>query len=215
MSGAAELTDEVVRAAADGSRADLARVLEALGPRVQFMVAARLSPTPAQLHAAAETAHLVMVALSGGLSRLENRTVSGLKAFVSTIVAHKVSDLLNRRGEGDAVGPVLKSLDSTVIHGSDAGPLWQFLSAGGASPASAADHAEQVTKIMAELGKLKPRHREVITLAFFDQLPVAAIADQMGISRPAASMLLIRAVQTLRQNMTGSNKIIEDDGNTT
>jgi DNA-directed RNA polymerase specialized sigma24 family protein len=38
-------------------------------------------------------------------------------------------------------------------------------------------------------------------MAFFDQLPAAVIAREMGISRPAASMLLIRAVKALRRSV--------------
>jgi RNA polymerase sigma factor (sigma-70 family) len=104
------------------------------------------------------------------------------------------------------------SLDSTVGVFSNAGPLWQFLSVSGTSPHSAVERAELAAQLIAELGRLKPQHREVITLAFFDQLPVSEIAAQMGVSRPAASMLLIRAVQTLRRHMTGSSRVAKADG---
>lgn len=54
---------------------------------------------------------------------------------------------------------------------------------------------------MLELGNLKPEHREAITLAFFDQMTTREIAERMGMSRPAASMLLLRAVTALRHRM--------------
>lgn len=140
------------------------------------------------------------------LQRLERRTVGGLKAYFSGIVAHKVADFLRQQPAAKAGGKPV-SLDSTVAGFSEPGPLWQFLSASGTSPSSAADRADQVLRLMTELGKLKPEHREVITLAFFDQLPTGEIASQLSLTRPAASMLLVRAVKSLRRNMTGSSEL--------
>ena len=84
---------------------------------------------------------------------------------------------------------------------SGAGPLWQFISASGTSPPSAVERAELTRRLMLELGKLKPTYREVIALAIFDELPMRVVAERMHTTRPAASMLLIRAVQTLRRSM--------------
>ncbi|UCC31401.1 MAG: hypothetical protein JSU86_03820 [Phycisphaerales bacterium] len=206
MLGAAELTDELVRRAAEGSKDDLGRVMEAMQPQVRMMVVARLSPAPEQLEAVDEVAQQVMVALTSGICRLESRSAGGLKAFVSGIVTRKVSDLLKKRGEGK-IRLNAASLDSTVTALSEAGPLGQFLSCSGTSPLSAAERAERAGMLILELGRLKPEHREVITLAFFDQLPIGTVAAWMDLSRPAASMLLIRAVQTLRRKMTGSSKV--------
>jgi len=206
MFGAAGLTDEVVRRAAEGSPDDFARVAEALAPQIRLMVIARLGPRPAQFDAVDEVAQDVLLALTTGISRLKNRTVGGLKAFLSVIAGRKVFALL-KNGRAGKAGAGVTSLDSAVAALSDAGPLWQFLSASDTSPPSAAGRAEQAARLMAELGRLEPQHREVITLAFFDQLPMSEIARRMDTSRPAASMLLIRALRTLRRNMTGSSKV--------
>ena len=208
MFGATQLSDEVVRAAAAGSQDGLGRVLEIMQAQVRLMVVARLCPTPAQLEAVEEITQQAMVALMTGITRLQSRTVGGLKAFVSVIVAHKVSDLLKNRGPGN-IRPAVASLDSAWTTLSEARPLWEVLSSSGTSPLSAVERAERGARLMSELGQLKSGYREVITLAFFDQLPVGEIARRMGTSRPAASMLLIRAVKTLRRNMTGSYTVKE------
>ena len=96
MFGAATLTDEVVRAAAGGSQLDLARVSEAMLPQTRLMVWARLAPTANQLPAVDDITQDVMLALTEGISRLDHRTVGGLKAFVSGIVAHKVAEAVAR-----------------------------------------------------------------------------------------------------------------------
>jgi RNA polymerase sigma factor (sigma-70 family) len=201
MFGAAGLTDEAVGAAAEGSRSALAQISEAMLPQVHLMVLARLAPSAVELPTVEDIAQDVMLALTDGINRLEQRTVGGVKAFVSGIVAHKVSDLLKQRGMGRS-GHRAQSLDSTVAELSDAGPLWQFLSVGDTSPSSAAGRSELVARFFAELGNLKPEYREVITLALIDELPTRDIAEKMGISRNAAAMLLKRAGQALQRNMS-------------
>ncbi len=204
MFGASELTDDLVAAAVNGAQADTTRMLELVSPQVELMVTARLSPTPGRLHDVQEISQLAMVALNRGLPRLRIRTVRGLRAFMSGIVARKVADHLKRRGEGDLTGPRATSLDTSVSRMSGTGPLWQLLSASGRSPASEAARGELFERVMIELGQLKPEYREAITLAFFDQMTTRDIADRMALSRPAASMLLLRAVNALRRSMNGA-----------
>jgi RNA polymerase sigma factor (sigma-70 family) len=204
MIGAAELSDETVRAAAEGSPTERAHLMTVVEPQVRLMVLARLSTTPARFHAVEEVAQQVLLGLTAGLQRLENQTVNGLNAFVSGIVIRQVALSIK---EGIArKGPGMASLDSTASGLSRTGPLWQFLSASGMSPRTVVERAEQLNRLMIELGQLKPAYRDVITLAFFDQLPMDDIARRMDISRAAASMLLLRAVRTLRRNMTGSSQ---------
>ena len=207
MFGAANITDEQVAAAANGAGDALDGVLRAVEPQVRLMVAARLCAHPGRQNAVDEVTHLVMVALGQGIGRLERRTVGGLKAYASGITARKVADHLQRRGDGDLKGPALASLDSTISALSQAGPLWQALSAGCPTPASAVVQADECEKLLAALANLKPEYREIITLAFFDQLPTREIAERLGVSRPAASMQLIRAIKTLRRNLTGSSRL--------
>lgn len=178
------------------------------------MVNARLNPTPAQAHAAEDLVQDVLLQLGEGLNALRARTAGGVRAFASTIASRRVADLL--RGRGQPVGAVgqdgVRSLHSTVVAGmSAASPLWAMLSAGGASPGSLADQADLAQRVMNELVMLKSEHREAITLAFFDQLETRDIAERMNMSRPAASMLLIRALKALRRRLTGSSQVIDPD----
>jgi RNA polymerase sigma factor (sigma-70 family) len=61
--------------------------------------------------------------------------------------------------------------------------------------------------MMSKIGRLKEEHRQVLTLAFFDQMPTGQIAELLGISRRAASMRLMRAIRALRRDITGSSRI--------
>lgn len=211
MFGTAQLTDDLVAAAIRGCPDDASRIMEMISPQVRLMVTARLSPNPSQFHAVEELRQLSMVALADGLTRIRTPTVAGLKSYLRGIVSRKVADYLNRRGEGGRAAADTESLDAPIADpdgATGAGPLWQLLSASGASPASAAAQAEQINNVMSEIGRLKAEHRQVITMAFFDQIPTRQIAEELEVSRPAASMLLIRAVKALRRNLTGSSRIV-------
>jgi RNA polymerase sigma-70 factor (ECF subfamily) len=204
--GSAGLTDEAVQAAVGGSRADLEHVLSAVEPQVPLMVAARLSPTGSRWDAIDDVTQEVLLALTTALPRLENPTVNGLRALLSGIVARRVARLLERGICGSGLQPVARSLDSTATSLSSAGALWDLLAGSDTSPRSAAERAELIERLIAALGGLKREYREIITLAFFDQLPMAQIAGRLDSSRAGASMLLVRAVATLRRNVTGSSK---------
>ena len=202
MFGAAGITDDVVRSAKAGSKDDLARLAEAVQPQVRLMIAARLSPRPCQFDAIDDLVQEVLTALTAAIGRIESLTVDGLRAYLSGVVSRQVA-LFIRTQDARPVGcGSPRSLDSTVASLSNAGPLWQFLSSSGTSPLSAAARAEQAVRLLRELGRLNDDYREVITLAFFDQLSPGEIGGRLGLSRGAASMLLIRAMRALRDNMS-------------
>ncbi len=202
MNGTVQLTDDLVAAAAGGSPAETSRVMEAIAPQVQLMVIARLNPSPGQLTVVDDLTQVSLAALMQGLPRLQNATALGLRAFLSTIVSRKVADHLRSVGrDAPAEVPGARSLDSSIAERSDAGPLWQFLSASGPSPGTAAARQEMHRVVLAALARLPERSRRAITMAFFDQLPTREIARQLDISRPAASMLLLRAIGDLRDRV--------------
>ncbi len=194
-----ELSDSLIEQACQGDAAAIASVAQVLLPHVRLMVAARLGMDSQGGGNIDDLAQVAISEMTEALPRLQTRTVGGLRAFTSAIVSHKVADHLRDPRRRSDRRPV--SLDSTVALLTEAGPLWQFLSASGASPLSMAARAESVSRVVAELRGLKPEHREVITLAFFDQLKTAEIAERMSITRPAATMLLTRALAALRQRV--------------
>lgn len=210
MFGAEAITDEAVRSAATGSPADCNRVIDALGPQVRAMIIARLAPNAAQFHAVDDLSQQALMAVTEGLQRLEDTTVAGLRSFTSVVVHHKVADFI--RQIDPVRSPPAASLDSSFFERSVAGPLRGFLPASSLSPRSAAAQAESVRQVIVALGGMKPDYRSVITFAFYDQLPMVEIAERMEMSRPAVSMLLMRAVRALRRDVTGSGEIHEAGG---
>lgn len=195
-----ELTDEDVAAAAGGSRDPIELIAEVMRPRLHLMVTVRLRPTRAQHDDVEDLTQMCSMAVTSGLPRLANRTVGGLKAFASVIVSRKVADYIASRRDGPR-RQAPASLDSTMWQGTSAGAMWQFLSASGTSPPSAAGRADQLVAVLNELAAMSPQEREIINLAFFDELTTEQMGSVLGISRGAASMRLVRAVRALRARM--------------
>jgi RNA polymerase sigma factor (sigma-70 family) len=207
----AGLSDAEVVAAVEGGRAATDHVAREMAERVRLMAFARLKPSGRDLAALEDITQESLHALIAGLPTLKLPTVAGLRSFASTIVSRRVADhLRDPVGAGRARKPPA-SLDSTVVGLSSAGPLWQFLSGSAVSPLSAAAREGDLERVMQELGRLREEYRAVITMAFFDQLSTAQIAEQTGSTRQAAAMMLLRAVRALRGRVCGQEAAESDD----
>lgn len=164
------------------------------------MVLIRLAPSPSQMHVVEDLTQQSLIAVAEGLSRLRNITLDGFRAFASRIVANKVADFL--RTARTSNGARHASLESSIGGLSSVVMLKDLLPASGLSVGTVAARTELIDRILAELNDMNPRNREVITLAFFDQLTVSQIAERIEVSRAAASMLLVRSVKMLRNRIT-------------
>lgn len=209
MAGPQSISDEIVRRACEGNQSAVRDVIQALARQVRLMAAARLSSAPDRMDALDEITQRALLSLLAGLPRLEIRTGLGLRGFASTIVSRRVADYLReRRSEQKTharptADPISRELEES---------LSIMLTASDTTPCRAAQRGETLTRIATQLGRLLPQHREVIALAFFDQLPTAEIAKRLDISRPAASMLLMRAVRALRAALPDDAAIVDHPG---
>ncbi len=187
------LTDALVEAAVRNSGDARARLLELSAGRLRGMALARLAAEPDRWNAAEDVAQEALLALDRGLDRLESRTARAWLAFQSAVVSHKVADHFRARrapGRADAL--------AAVPDASSIGPLLGVLAASGPSPSSMAGAREAAVVALDELGALRDRHRDAITLALFDQLETREIGERLGMSRTSAANLLARAIESLR-----------------
>lgn len=197
--GAEGLSDELIRAAASGSIPDREHVFAVLAPQVRAMVSVRLAATRLQADIVDEISQQVLMALTESFVRLQEAGVDGLRAYVSGIVTHKVADYL--RGKR-TINEQARSLAATIDGRSSVVMLCDLLSASGLSPRSAVARAELAARVCEVLDTLKTEYRDIIVMVFFDQLTISQIAERSGSSRPAASMLLMRAIRKLRNELT-------------
>jgi len=198
-----ELTDGFVAAACAGDVADRNRLMSLIGPRVRAMILVRLAPTASQLESVEDLTQQALLALIEGLAQLRTRTVEALRSYVSIIAERQVANFLRNQANGPGHRRPA-NVDRLLTDASASGVFTSLLASSGLNPRSAAARAELTRRLVAELGVLKPEHREVIVLSFFDQLHIAEVAERLGINRPAASMLLMRAIKALRRRMTGA-----------
>jgi RNA polymerase sigma-70 factor (ECF subfamily) len=66
------------------------------------------------------------------------------------------------------------------------------------SPSRAFRREERLDRLEEALERLSPDHREVIMLSHLEGLTTREVAERMGRSRPAAAMLLLRALKELK-----------------
>lgn len=204
-SGHGDWTDSLVGEAAGGSQAAKAQLSERLLPRVRAMVIARLVPSPAQQHDIDDLTQDCLVAILDGVTGLREPKAAVLRAYASTIVSRKTADYI-RKAAADA-----NRRNGPGSDGAADSRVWATILADSLSPRSSAARRDEIRQLVLALSDLKESYRRIVTLAFIDQISMKEIAEQLEISRPAASMLLMRAIRTLRRQMTGEVDDRNDD----
>jgi RNA polymerase sigma factor (sigma-70 family) len=201
--------NDAVRAARDGDTQKRSFIMTCLADSVRAMVVVRLAPSAMRAQDVDDLVQDALTAISEGITTLREPTVATLRSFASTIVSRSVAKYLSRDPQRNNRKPV--SLDAETGDGSSAGALRNLLSASGISPGAIASRREQVHGLLMHLAALKASHRDVITMSIIDQLPMNEVAERLGLKRPAASMLLYRAMRILRRNITGSSQLGDED----
>lgn len=195
--GSRAVDDARVEAAVAGDAAAIAELFESLRPRLRRMIAHRISSRRVPSELVDELAQIVWAALTIALPRLEDRTAAGFRAFVSSIVQHKVADWIEARQRGRKVA----SLDSQVSGASELAERADFLPASQTSPSAAATRNERLALILRTIERLDPETRDVLLLTYVDQLDTAALAIRLGTTREAAAMRVLRATRDLRARL--------------
>lgn len=183
-----------LRAATQGDGDALRALLVAWEPRVRLMAAVRMCG--ADDDATDEVAQDVMLALTRGVPRLETPRLEVYRAYVSSTVRKQVArqfEAANReRGHRRAHPP------RDLLSDSRTRTLLTSLVGAESTPSSHAVRRERTELLLDVLADLDEPHREVLTLAFFDELNSSEIATVLGIARTAAANRVMRATLALR-----------------
>jgi RNA polymerase sigma-70 factor, ECF subfamily len=81
------------------------------------------------------------------------------------------------------------------------------IASSGSSPSEAAERRELSVVFANALGRLSDDYREVLLLRHFEDLTFPAVADRMGRSLKTVEKLWLRAVNRLRQELTGHHVV--------
>jgi RNA polymerase sigma-70 factor (ECF subfamily) len=78
------------------------------------------------------------------------------------------------------------------------------------SPSQAAIRAEKEARLVEALGRMDPLDREVLVLRHFDELSNNEVAELFGIRKAAASHRYVRALERLREILSGLTDLFGD-----
>jgi RNA polymerase sigma-70 factor, ECF subfamily len=118
-------------------------------------------------------------------ARFEGRSRGQLRAWLKAMLVHASINSRRRR---------------EVLHHQEPAAA-EIIAGTTTSPSQAAQRSASVEVLDAALALLSQRHRAVIHLRIWDQMPFAQIGTSLGISEDAARMLYGRALATLRETM--------------
>ncbi len=170
---------EIVRRCADGDRAAFEELFEIYQPRLKYYVR-RLDSGGANID---DTLQDIWLSVFKKIHKLKDGRVFGV--WLYRIARNKVYDRFRRKDRF----VTLPEDDEMPVSGSD-------------EPVFDADDAENMHSA---LKKLKPYHREVLTLCFIEQMPYQSIADVVDCSIGTVRSRIFYAKRSLRKEMERQN----------
>ena len=171
--------ESIVRRCKDGQRSAFEELFEIYQPRLKYYVR-RLDSGGANLD---DTLQDVWLAVFKKIKKLKD--VRSFNVWLYRIARNKVYDRFRSK---DRFVP-LPEEDELAVSGSD-------------EPVFDASDAE---KLHIALEKLKPYHREVLTLCFIERMPYQSIAEVVDCSIGTVRSRIYYAKQSLRKEMESQN----------
>ena len=171
--------EEIIRRCQDGERAAFEELFEVYQPRLKYYVR-RLDSGGANID---DTLQDIWLAVFKKIHKLKDSKVFAV--WLYRIARNKVYDGFRRKER------FVKLPEED-----------QFSVSAGDEPVFDANDAEKLHKA---LKKLKPYHREVLTLCFIEQMPYQSIADIFGCSIGTVRSRIFYAKQSLRREMESQN----------
>ena len=167
--------ERIVHRCQDGERTAFEELFEMYQPRLKYYVR-RLDSGSANID---DTLQDIWLTVFKKIDKLKD--VRSFNVWLYRIARNKVYDRFRRK---DRYVPLPEDDEFPV--------------SGSAEPVFDANDAE---KLHIALNKLKPYHREVLTLSFIEQMPYQSIADVVGCSIGTVRSRIFYAKQSLRKEM--------------
>lgn len=197
-----ESTLELVRRAQGNDRQAFDRLAEMYRSRLRFLARSRLGQDLGQRVEVEDVLQETFMRAFESIQNFQWRSKGSFYSWLCSIAEHVLQDfarihLHTRRKKGGK--EIFLATDSSHHGKGDLMELACLPRAGGTSPSKAMQRNERFERLEKALNSLTKDHREVILLARVHCLPVKEIAERMGRSPDAVSMLLLRAVRQLRK----------------
>jgi len=126
-----------------------------------------------------------------------------LAAWLRTILAHNLADLLRAFGRAKRNLALEKSLEAAL--GDSSSRLEGWLAAEQSSPSQRAMKEEQLLRLADALDQLPAPQREAVVLHYLQGMSLAGLASHLGRSQASAAGLLRRGLGKLREVLRNEN----------
>ncbi len=205
MSDPGREIDELIDRARRGQPEALGRLLEdrrgALKAAAERQLRGRLS---ARLDAS-DVVQLTFLEAHQSFGQFHGEGEPELAAWLRRILHHNIASVVrdNTIAARRDARRERSLFDPAAGAGGDGSALWRALDGGGPSPSHGAIRVEDVNRLVTALASLPADQREAVRLRHLEGWSLAAIADKLGRSRPAAAGLIKRGIQALRRELHG------------
>jgi RNA polymerase sigma-70 factor (ECF subfamily) len=129
-------------------------------------------------------------------ARFRGQAPAEMAAWLRKLLACNLADARRAQARGKRDVHRERSLEAALADSS--ARLEGLLAAGGSSPSQRAARDEDVLRLADALDALPQAQREAIVLHYWQDLPVAAVADRLGRTPAAVAGLLQRGLKALR-----------------
>jgi RNA polymerase sigma-70 factor (ECF subfamily) len=137
-----------------------------------------------------------------GLVRLRELSDEQKAGWMRRALANNLADEVRKLGAAKRGAGREQSLEALLDRTSSCLDAW--LRADQSSPSERAERQEQLLRLAEALARLPPEQRAAVELRYLRGVCLAEIARQLGRSKGAVAMLLLRATQNLRGQVVES-----------
>ncbi len=173
-------TQQLIREALAGDRADSGVLLEHLRPRLVLWVAARMSRDLLTKVEPEDLAQDTLMAVHKALPKFDGNSERRFLGWVFRIAENRIRDQVS----------LFRATKRQVLP-----PPHSFTQS---SPSTAATRTEQVSRVLEAMAVLSPEHRDVVRLRRLEERETKEIAELMDRSENAVRILYCRALKSLR-----------------
>jgi RNA polymerase sigma-70 factor (ECF subfamily) len=120
-------------------------------------------------------------------------------AWLRQALAHNLADALRAFGQAKRDVGLERSLEDAIHDSSSRVQAW--LAAEQSSPSQRAERHEEAARLAEALAALPEDNREALVLHYFQGMPLAEVADELGRTTAAVAGLLKRGLKQLRSRL--------------
>lgn len=180
-------------------------LIEAVGPDACLVVLRRWMSEALQRHLTPED--VWQETLLHAWRDREKHAWNGLASYRSwllSVAKHRIQDLADH-ASADKRGGGKIATEFSVLAGSQSFGISGILPGRSTTPSVVASHAERAQRMDAALSRLPPEQEDVVRLHLFEELPMSAVAQQLGIPEATAWYRFRRGAQLYARELESVN----------